>query len=136
MRTPDLQATLTVSGFECLPEQVSSVLGVTPTDTWLEGDPIGQGTRRWQFRGWRLRSPLAGDEALSDHIAWLLQAVPGAFDRLRSVTESWELELAVTAFVYDAVPALHLPAAQMARLAALNAAVDIDVILLRDGGSQ
>lgn len=128
-KPPELQVALIISSFSCTPEQLTDLLGVSPSDTWLTGDPIGVGSGKRKFSGWRLKAPVSHGAPLGEHVAWLIQSLPNNLN-FTSVTSHWEVELAVVAHLYRTTPEMHLSSAQVAQVGRWNASVDVDLYIL------
>lgn len=121
-----IAAALEISGFACPPERITAALGVQPTQTWNEGDPLPRSTARRRKSGWRLTAPAQGSEDLEVYASWLLDQLPERID-LSAVTGSYGITLWFTVHVGDQTPSAYLSADTIRRLAALGAGVDIDM---------
>jgi Domain of unknown function (DUF4279) len=49
---------LLISDFECEPEQITKILGLSPQRTWIKGDKITpKSSRYYKFNGWWIATP-------------------------------------------------------------------------------
>jgi|GEM_PF-3865882 len=87
MRTPLVESILNLRGDHLVPEEVSTALGLVPTEAWRKGDPDRAGERypRMKTGCWRLHSA-ESQNPVQDHAEHLLSKIrhldPGALKRL------------------------------------------------------
>lgn len=128
MDQPKIAVAFVITGFDCHPDEVSQVIGVSPTDTWQIGDPIRPPEIRQKSNGWRLRSPLGESQHLEPHLRWLLDHLPDEISELPS-TSPWSIDVSCAIVIGEHAPSMTLPRDVLERFARLRADLDIDVIL-------
>ena len=122
------RARLLITGFACLPEEITRLIETAPTKTWLEGDLVSpRATLRRKANGWQLNSrvdPTVAevDEAIEDVLAQLPD--PALFDRLPAGSYR---EVSCTIYTYDHRPGVHLPPNIIKALASYALELDIDI---------
>lgn len=51
----EIKARLTIADFECSPEEITQILGIRPTKTWLRGEPVTSRIKNvYKENGWTL----------------------------------------------------------------------------------
>jgi hypothetical protein len=96
---------------------------------WLEGDPVGSSQLKHKQSGFCVEVPVQRTTEIEPAVRALLDSL-ASLDR-RALRESGlHLEVSCAVYVSDEVPALHLGADVLAMISGLNAALDIDLILV------
>ena len=101
-RQTEVKVQLFITHFECSPDEITRILGITPTATWLQGEPIPKsagGVRK--VNGWKLQSPtfpLGGPEEQTD--ALLNVITPHAW-RFKNLPGGSAIELSCAIYAYD-----------------------------------
>jgi Domain of unknown function (DUF4279) len=119
---------LVVYAFEESPDAVTAILGVTPTKTWLAGDPVlQQAVHKQKENGWMLRSPT--DPASGDADASVLELIrlfpdTDAFNKLPGAAQ---VQVTCTLYGYSQRPSMYLSTSAMKALARIGADLDVDV---------
>lgn len=132
MSKPRVKVFLYLTDFDCEPEDVTSALGIQPSQVWSRGDKFGP---RMQLErkdtAWILRSPLDEPWNIQSHFRWLLDRLPDRLDCLSSVTDCWYAQMSVVAYMPgNNTPALSFDPPMVARFAQLGAALDIDLYVV------
>jgi len=130
MTTPRITAALVISDFTCSPDEVTHAMGIAPTQTWRVGDPSGLPGVTRTTNGWRLRSGLEDSTDLGLHLEWLLRRLPLAMPEVAE-REGWAFTFSCGVTIDDRAPAMAFSAAVLSGIAALHAALDVDVIVAR-----
>lgn len=135
VRKNEIQVCLRVTEFECSPDEVSKILNIAPSDTWLIGeliDKTNRATIRHKQNGWEICSRLH-DESLSSsselqpHISNILDIVRPYRNNFEQLPSGSFVELSCVIYVYmDQKPAIHIDAVSVHELAYINASIDID----------
>lgn len=115
-------------------EIITQALQLSPTETWTAGSAIQGTSLRREYDAWVYGVSARKTSDVADCIAELLSVLAPIAPRIRQLQEEHELEAEVScaAYVDRAPPAIHLEVSMLAELAELNAALDIDVILVAD----
>lgn len=127
MSPPKISVALVVTGFDCHPDDVTEVIGVSPTDTWRTGELIRSPDIRKKTNGWRLQSPLGEMMHLEPHVRWLLDQLPTEIPKLPGTTPP-SIDLSCAVIIVEQAPSITLPLDVLQKLARLGADLDIDVI--------
>jgi len=130
MAIEEMRVSLRITGFSCSGEAISAALGIDGTETWQSGDPVPKTAMRRVVNGWVLRSPLPEGRELEPHILWLLDRLPHTLNSLVNVTTEYAAEFSCGVYTREEMPVLALSPETVARIAALEAAIDIDVNLV------
>ena len=117
----DTYAYFHVRGFDCPVEQISELLQLAPSSTWVKGKP-GVAGRPRQFSNWELCSPLPRTEVFQDsHRERVLQAI-----------KLYECGLQGVGYYTNENPGFHMEAELVSRIAAFGLSVDFDLYCLCD----
>lgn len=122
MTPPRVRAWFCVLGFAGDPDEFSAMMGTAPDDTWRAGEGIGSARTPQPEAGWRIRSRLPSDADVEAHARWLLDRLPAGLP-----ANGPYLQLSFAIDVYGEQPALSFSPETIARLAALGAAIDVDL---------
>ena len=134
---PEIRVEFCITSHELLPTQITQILGLLPSRTWLEGESI-QGTKlRRKHNGWCLavdgaESTIDLEVPIRELLTILLPKI-GEIDEARSGLDV-ECELSCAITIADETPVINLSPATVGDLVRLNAAIDIDIILATFGG--
>ena len=98
------------------------------TTHWLAGD-LYNGTMQRQEPGWYVDADPAAGESVEDHVAWLLEVVRPSADLIRNRPEGGRARLLISVYRRrrQPAPAVYLSPRQVAELADMRVAVDVDV---------
>lgn len=123
----DAYAYFWVQGYADSPDVISARLRLTPTSTQCVGD-IGRYGPPAKFNRWELLSPLArGEGLLQDYIESLLSLLELNASAVRELASEYSAGINCVGYYYGSNPSLHMSAALLARLAALQVPVDFDL---------
>jgi hypothetical protein len=122
-------ASFTLTGFTCLPDEVTRALGITPSKTWTRGDAIShKATIRYKQNGWRLDSPLDKQVPLLHHVQHLIGELRGNWQTVRLFSNQHEAEFSCVVRIYDgARPEVSFDSSTIESIAELSADLDIDL---------
>ncbi|HXT02105.1 MAG TPA: DUF4279 domain-containing protein [Elusimicrobiota bacterium] len=124
--------------FDFDPASITETLGVQPTKTWKIGEPryapeisaqrAGSPLAYWKNNGWVLKSSLAEDRTVDDHVEALIKILAPCWGQLKELAPKCYFELAVTMRMFNVDrPPLWFDASLIKKLAELNAHVDVDL---------
>jgi hypothetical protein len=125
---PSAYAYFRVSAPDLPLAEITTMLGVEPTESWIRGDP-GKYNPSRPDSGWCLHSPLPRSETnLSTHIEALLPLLRERQTSVKGLSERFKTFL-VCVGMYDGStsPGLFLSRESVALLASLGVAVDADL---------
>jgi hypothetical protein len=127
---------LTVQGFSGHPREVTSLLGVSPSRTWLEGEVVHpKTTLHHKVNGWSLQSPVDSQGVDPERAVRALLDLfpdPSCFARLPANAVA---SVSCTIYGSQCRPFLCLSPETVARLAAFGLGLDMDPYELPDDES-
>jgi hypothetical protein len=110
------------------PAEITAHLGLEPDHTWVMGD-VRKGTKLSEVEnGWELRSSASGDPQLQDQVTQLLDRTTPVADALKELSEICIVQISCVVYAEDPPP-LNFPSDLILRMAALRAALDIDLYI-------
>lgn len=129
--------TLTGIGFD--PDEVTTLLGIKPTETWRLGDLIQNTFLHHKHDGWCLST---GQEELDEQnsidvprqVRFIFEQLQPYTSKLKDVCARFRLDVELTCVVYieGDRPAIHFDSDVVRWLAELNAEIDVDLYVLPD----
>lgn len=119
---------LTISDFTCTPEDITALLELEPTKS-----SAVRTKNRMPF--WRTVSPVdpIGSDVGAQWRGFRLLLLP-LTAKLKSLSANAKLEIDLGVITNDFNPAMHFPPDLIVFTAEINAALDIDLYCLKDGG--
>jgi hypothetical protein len=124
----NLRAYFVIWGSECDPDDISNNTGLTPAKTWHVGDVRYENTgKRQADSGWRIDAPEDVEPTLDAHLEELMDLLWESRNYLKPVSKSCELQVTFVIHCSNTVPIMSISAANIGRLASLNASIDIDL---------
>jgi hypothetical protein len=127
----DVRTRLPILNVESAAE-ITQVLGVPPSKTWLAGDTVAPRARNVHHQsGWLLQSPLEGRVDPEASLDALLKLIPdpSSFNKL---PKGCEIQATFTLYGETGRPSLLLSAKAIQQLAVIGASLDIDTYDLTD----
>ena len=131
-RNDEISVELLITDFSCDPTEISKLLNIEPSRTWLKGDPIGQkGFRKYKENGliMEFKQQKAG-ETPSQLLDRLLTVVAPNTDKFKDLPAGTVVEISTIIYLYDSTFGLNLSSDQIKALANLNASIDVDLYRL------
>lgn len=128
----DTYAYFFVRGFDCPVQEVSDLLQITPSASWLKGEP-GIAGRPRKFSNWELHSPLPRKEVFQDsHLKALLEILESHRERVLRAVARYECGLVGVGYYTNENSGFHMEAELVSRIAAFGLSVDFDLYCLCD----
>ncbi len=127
--------------FECSPNEISKILNIPASGTWLKGqliDKTNRATIRHKQNGWEICSrqydeSLNSYPELQPHIAYILDIVRPNRNNFEQLPSGSVVELSCVIYVYmDQRPAIGIDAVSVRELAYINASIDLDYYYFGD----
>ena len=123
----DVYAYFWIQGFDDPPEDISTLMAVTPSRVERVGESRWFGALATMNR-WELLSPLnRGEHLLQDYLEALLPILEARASVVRSLASLYSAGINCVGYFYGSNPGLHLSASLIKRLAELELAVDFDL---------
>lgn len=136
-----VSASLVLSGKDLDPHEVTTKLGIMPSESFRRGD-YRTDSEKWPRGFWELSSKNLGDVEMRDHIEWLVDQLLPHKHQLREILD----DLRVKAWIscYWLLPTDHetLPLSSdlIAKLAEIDLNIDFDFVvdahILKDESSR
>jgi hypothetical protein len=116
------------------PSLVSPATGLSATKIWRIGDPISsKGTRTYKFDGWMRATEYEACIDIEEPLERLLEELRPARSAIVDLIREHRLEAEVSIAIKvtnDEIPATTISRKRIAEIAALEAGVDLDIILM------
>jgi Domain of unknown function (DUF4279) len=133
-----------LTGVDLNPEEITQRVGITPTQTFLQGDRIHpKGSRTHDRGGWQLRSDLEQEADLETHIRSVLEKLKTGWQPLIEIIEnSQQYEAFINCVMYytpDEVGSgsgFHFDRSLLAQIQQLKAEIDFDLYVLPQESSS
>lgn len=123
-----IRAYLVIWGDRCDPEQITRKTGLNPTETWRVGDVRHARTGRVHAdAGWRIDAEGELGVDVGTYIEHLLDRVWPVREDFQALAATCNVQFSVVLHCRDETPAVHLAGDTVRRMAALGAALDIDL---------
>ncbi|MEG9436531.1 DUF4279 domain-containing protein [Edaphobacter sp. HDX4] len=122
-------AYLTVTG-DFDPEQITSVLGLVPSESWSKGDRNERTHYERKFSRWSLESRLARSASLEDHVRDVLKQSLNYAEQIRQVGRAHTVFIQLVGWFHTDYPGFGLDSSTIAGLAELNVGIDCDFYYL------
>ena len=131
--TPSIRASLLVRGFDGDPQQITQIVGRSPTRFGRPGDqlvgPTGRATNRTVRQNfWALQSRADPYAPLATHVADIVQQVGDAKSAFARLPKGCTVAILCTIIPEGGLPVLSLDAASMRALSEIGAELELDVI--------
>jgi hypothetical protein len=111
-------------GFD--PADITTRVGVPPTECWRRGDICERTRRERRFSRWSLYSRLGRDQELEAHIADVLAQLDANPEAFAAVSREFGGVMQLVGYFYREYPGLHFERAVTEGLARYSLAVDFD----------
>jgi Domain of unknown function (DUF4279) len=129
----EISISLSLAEFKCDPDEISTLLGIVPTETWRVDELINpRGTLRYQYNGWALKSQLDTSAGLEEHMESLLKQLEPQWEIFTELGNCYDIEFSCVIYMEfgDQVPAIHFNKDILQKVANLNAEIDVDLYVL------
>jgi hypothetical protein len=125
----EMRVQLNFVGFAREPNDVTALVGITPSKVWRTGDVIERSNRTYESNGWRVSAERSITEIEAGVDALFARLAP-QWETLRQFSHESRVELSIVIYAGQQVPAVHLRRDQLDRLTELGGSVDVDVYCL------
>lgn len=134
---PKLDVELRIYGTQINSDQITNLIGIDPTHTWTLGEPIQKTSLRRKENAWCYSIPMANEDDnwhLAEAVKRLLQVLLPQVGKIRQICKEFDLECEVSCGVYvtGQPPSMDFTPDVISNIAAFNATLDIDVILIAE----
>ncbi len=133
-----IQLDLVLTSFDIHPDQVSEILSISPTRTWMKDEPIQKTALKRKTNGWLLSSGLDQRAELVDHMNAISSKIKPAIGNFANLPTSTHKELSCAIRIYSngtpeeehRTPPIHLEPEHVKFLNELGAEFDLDLYIL------
>ena len=134
MMRSKIRVCLRFGEFSMPPEELSTELGLQPTDSWSKGDPCRVAKKRtFTYNGWELSSGREESADLEAHVNAILHQIAPFKENFRKVAAKYPPMLTCVIYSYDGDrPAIVFERDVVKELADLNALINIDLYIFDD----
>lgn len=110
------------------PTEITAYLGIEPDHVWSKGD-VRKGTKLSEVEnGWELKSSTNSEAQLQQQVTRLLDKIMPAANTLKELSGTWIVQISCVVYA-ETPPPLNFSAELISRMAAVNAALDIDLYI-------
>jgi hypothetical protein len=128
-----VRARLIVLGFSCSPKDITKILGIDPTKSWMVGDrvlPVAKNVHH--ENGWSVDSPVDREHTTPEvAVQALLRLFPDR-NAFRRLPKDAEVQLTISVMGYTERPSVFLSRESIEALAEICASLDVDPYDLTD----
>ncbi len=126
-----ISAALTLTGFDCDPEEITKILGILPTKTWIVGDLIGRTILHRKENAWVLKSQLQKNADLESHIKDVLARLQPSWQKVVELCSKYDSEISCVIYSVESQgEAIHFDKEILKSVFELNAEIDVDYYCL------
>lgn len=129
---PKIKVEFCITGIQLNPEQITQLIGISPSQIWKMEEPIQNTLLRRKHNGWCLSSgEYNSDLDLAKLAEPLIQILLPKSEVINKICDEFQLdcELSGVAHIVDKTPIINFTHDILLGLAQLNATLDIDIIL-------
>ncbi|MDB9510391.1 DUF4279 domain-containing protein [Kamptonema animale CS-326] len=128
----EIYAYFQLIGMEFDPDEITTKLGIKPTEIWRSGDLItSRGTRRHKQNGWSVYSQVEKSIYLEDYIKSVLEQLQPGWLPLVELCKRYDAEISCVIYYRSgSVPAIHFDKYLVEMAHQLNAEIDVDFYVL------
>lgn len=125
-----IRTRLIIADFECPPEEITEILGINPTKTWLKGQPVtpkAKNTRK--ENAWELLIDFSPENNTVDaQVESLLSIITPNIEKFANLPSNVDIILSCVIFTRpDGFPVIGFSKKLIKILALINADIDIDL---------
>lgn len=127
----EIKVSINVTDFDCTPEEISKILSIKPSKTWVEGDGVDGLTQlKRKQNGWQLNSRLSCSNSLEKQIQSLIDDISCNKDKFLLLPSKCTVEIACCIYVEDGMPEISISSNLIKEISSISACIDIDIICL------
>jgi len=132
-KAPEIRVSLVVHQFACTADEITSVLGIKPTQSWRQGDaasyanrlPKGKSAPTKKYNTWIVEAPPTDSRSLADHLDGLLSQVAAARSKFKLLPEDAAVWVNCVVYDFQRSAVLALPNKALRAIAEMGADIDI-----------
>lgn len=112
------------------PNDITTRLGIKPTDCWKKGDRNERTHIERKFSRWSLYTRLDRSEVLEAHVDDVLEQLQPIREKIVDLRNEVDGGMQLVAFFHRGYPGLHFEVPTLSKLAAMNLSMDMDFYYL------
>jgi len=122
-------SSITLTGGDFDPDEVTDALGIEPTKTWRIGDPIQNTLLKRKHNGWSVATSREESLDLGKQIRDLLRRLEPTFSSIATLRDRVDLNVEVSCaiYIYGETPSMHLDRETLSMIERLDAEIDFDL---------
>jgi hypothetical protein len=122
---PEIKVEFIITGLQISPDEITPLIGLTPTNTWNDGDFIQKTALRRKHNGWCISTD-SKDISLGKLTRDLLNVLLPKTKIINELCAEYKLECELSCAIYiiDETPVVNFGRDIISDLALLNAAID------------
>ncbi len=128
-RPNEYKAYFTITG-DFDPEELSSRVGILPSECWKKGDVNERTRRERKFSRWSVDSRVDQSQPIVEHIRDVLKQLEPFTEKLKPEIANFEAGMQTVAYFHQESPWFHFDEDVVAGCAALNLSIDCDFYTL------
>lgn len=131
----EIKAKLVIARFECSPAEITEIIGIHLTETWLKGEPVLPKAKNvHKSNGWMLRSPINPVNSIVDaQVEGLLQIIAPQVEAFANLPSGVYVELGYVIYTYSyRFPVMGFSQDTIKMLEKIGGAIDVDLYGLKD----
>jgi len=123
----EVRVQLFINSFRCHPDEVTRILGLTPTKTWVKGDPyLKTGGPVHRGDGWSLSSGLPPATAPEEQVESLTKLIRPHTEKFKRLPRGSVVDLSCAIYAYDdSQRVFFFPVEAVKTLAAIGSYISI-----------
>lgn len=121
-----------ITGVGVNPVDITSYIGVKPTETWHAGDRIQESELKCKYDGWCLSSDREDSLYLDEQVQSILNKIQPHTTKIKQLCNKLNLKIEVACAVYienNEIPSIHFDEEIVKIIADLRAEIDIDLYI-------
>lgn len=133
----EISVSLTLTGLDLQPDEITAKLRISPTKVWHKGDLIHpKGKNCYSDNGWSLKSQLDQSSELEAHLKSIFEQLQPVWTILKEICFLYQTEISCVIYVSEQVPSIHFNPGILGQIHQLNASLDVDLYVLPENFSQ
>ncbi len=118
------------------PDQITSDLGIPPSETWRKGDFVRSTIICRETDGWCLNSALGKTAGLEQQTKAILKMFEPSWTKLEKFCSTLNAELSCSIYTSGYRPSIHFDTAVVQRMASINGTIDVDLYIMPADGDE
>lgn len=127
----EIKVSIKVTNFDCNPGQITKILDLKPTKTWLKGDLVHpKAINTHKENGWMFQLQISTDTPFRQQMQTLLDLAIPKKQLFLNLPNDAEIEINCVVYSIHGRPDISLSSAMIKAVGEINAAIDFDLYQL------